>query len=584
MESTLLKKKNILLTSLGAPKKIPGQNVYSELKKTVYRFGDHTHESKFCCLALATLLQRDFDELYLLLTTEAEAAYGRELRTEAALQSLPIKIIEISSGKTIEEIWQMFDRITDTFNSSDECNVFLDISNGFRHLPLLSFASLTYLESSKKIRLAGVYYGAFDAKGEDGIAPVFDLTPLVNIIKGSYSVKAFEETGAIDSLGDFLNDLIDFGKNDQKSLTTKLQNLHGSINSGLPLEAGNAARELNTLIDRSLPEQNYLKAGKELIERLQSKIGCIKLSEELNKETFQLNIDELQRQLELIDWHITNQNPSIGTLLLREWIVNRVWLAEQPEGKWLQEKKRIHAIEQQLGYWGFHFQNKDFRKSIREKAYYELLKLWSQITGVRNQFAHAGFQEKNVDVANAHKQLSDLVRQCHNSLGCDEAWHLPKRDTNNCKILVSGMGASFGLLYSAVHLVKPNTVIVVTSEAFKDKAVDASVRAGFIDQNNLHIVTMHDVFCGFKETPALLENIWPTIQDAESLVINLTGGTTAMQWVMQSAFEKARNNNIPVERVAFVDRRSSVEQQQNPWHLGEIVEIEKMLKPPKKSE
>jgi len=149
---------------------------------------------------------------------------------------------------------------------------------------------------------------------------------------------------------------------------------------------------------------------------------------------------------------------------------------------------------------------------------------------------------------------------------------------NDSRVLISGMGSSFGLLYSAVHHVKPSLVVVLTSEKYRENAVDACARAGFVDKERLLIMCMQDVFCGFSEAMHLVEQCRPSLQGAGSIVVNLTGGTTAMQWVMQSIFEQARKDGLPVERVAFVDRRPAVDQQQNPWHLGEIVEIEKMMK------
>lgn len=151
------------------------------------------------------------------------------------------------------------------------------------------------------------------------------------------------------------------------------------------------------------------------------------------------------------------------------------------------------------------------------------------------------------------------------------------KNINDGRVLVSGMGSSFGLIYSAVHHIRPSSIVVITSEKYRDNALEACAKAGFVDKDRLFIMCMQDVFCGFAESPKLVEDCRPIIQNAESVVINLTGGTTAMQWVMQSIFEQARKDGLPVRRVAFVDRRPAVEQQQSPWHLGEIVEVEAVV-------
>ncbi len=152
------------------------------------------------------------------------------------------------------------------------------------------------------------------------------------------------------------------------------------------------------------------------------------------------------------------------------------------------------------------------------------------------------------------------------------------KNVKHGKVLVSGMGSSFGLLYSAIHHVQPDIALVITSDKFRNAVNEACAKAGFSDMSRIHVFTMSDVFAGFNETPALLQQMWPQIKEAEKIIINLTGGTTAMQWVMQSVYEEAVKQKLPAERVAFVDRRSTIEQQQNPWQLGELLEIEKLRK------
>lgn len=559
--------KNVLLASLGA----------ASLRQATYSFNQATYMSKFCCLGLARLLDVNFDCLCLLLTEEAKKAYENELQKETAVSGPEIWVIEINSGKTIEEIWQMFDMITDSFNQDEEISVFLDVSNGFRHLPLLSFTSLTYLESSRKIKLAGVYYGAYEARSADDITPIFDLTPLVNIVKGSYAVKAFEETGSIEQLGEFLNDLLGLRKNDKDRLMAKLQSLHGSISSGLQLETGRDAQDLDAWVSRNLPAENLLNAAKNLLERLQGKISKIKLKSKFNKQNFILDEAELEREFELIRWHAENNNHATAIILAREWVISRIWLAEKPEGYWLDKEARSRLIENELGYWSDKIRSPAFREQNSQKSYFDLLALWSELTEIRNQFAHAGFQIKPVNFEKGGEKLSKFFKLVETGLKSDATWLLPRRESDASKVLITGMGSSFGLLYSAIHHTKPDAVIVITSAKYRENALEASKKAGFISDSALHLVEMQDVFCGFAETPLIIKTIWPLVQNAGSLVVNLTGGTTAMQWVVQSIYERSCSEHIPVKRVAFVDRRPTIEQQKEPWHLGEIIEIESAL-------
>ena len=145
------------------------------------------------------------------------------------------------------------------------------------------------------------------------------------------------------------------------------------------------------------------------------------------------------------------------------------------------------------------------------------------------------------------------------------------------KILITPMGASSGLLFTAVSLVKADCIIVLTSEKFIPKVNEACSKAGLTDMSKVHILTIKDAFCGFNEANELYKQITEYIDNPEEIKINLTGGTTAMQWAMQTAYEKLLKNSINVKRIAFVDRRPSVEQQANPYVLGELLDVEFLI-------
>jgi CRISPR-associated Csx2 family protein len=558
--------KNILLTTLGR----------GNLQETKYRFEKSEFETRYCCLALCKILEKQIDLIKVLLTKEAKEKHQNDLQKEATQIGVQVEIIDIPSGKTIDEIWNLFDQLTENFREKQNVNVFLDITNSFRHLPIMAFTSLAYLESKRNLDFSGIYYGAFEAKDKNNVTPVFDISPLLTIVKGAYGVKSFEETGSIIQLKEFLNNILHLEKNNKFKLNKNLEELHGNLASGLSLEAGNSANLIYNWIDKSLPSKNFSFAAQDILTRLKNKIENIKLEKKLNKSKKELTPDELKREFELINWHINNSNTSKAVILLREWIINRIWLTEEPEGNWLNVKSRERNIEVNLGFYTIKCRhNKEFKAKVKNS---ELFDIWSGLIEARNQFAHAGFQDKNVKVQNIQENLNSFYKICQINLENNEFWLLPKRANNNKKILISPMGASFGLLFTALKLCKPEKVYILTSEKFRNQALEACHKADYLEEKKIKIFTINDPFVGFNETPALINKIWPEIKDSGNIFINLTGGTTAMQWVMQSLYEKIKREQIPVERIAFVDRRPSTEQQKKPWVEGELIEIEKLIK------
>ena len=141
------------------------------------------------------------------------------------------------------------------------------------------------------------------------------------------------------------------------------------------------------------------------------------------------------------------------------------------------------------------------------------------------------------------------------------------------------MGASVGLLYSALSLIKPDRVVVLTSDKFQSRVSEAAEKAGFSDMSKIHVEIIKDVFCGFDEANALAKKLCSHIDNAGKIEVNLTGGTTAMQWAIQAAYEAIQQKlgnpgKEKLARVAFVDRRRSAEQQSDPYVVGEMVKID----------
>lgn len=141
-------------------------------------------------------------------------------------------------------------------------------------------------------------------------------------------------------------------------------------------------------------------------------------------------------------------------------------------------------------------------------------------------------------------------------------------------VLVTPLGLSPGLLFSAVCLTRPSRVIVITSRQGAALAPDALQRAGY--QGPWHVVELADPHTGFHEVPQVLAQVRAHLAAAPSgtpVVVNFTGGTTAIQYVVGRVAEELQGAGYPVRRVAVVDRRPPEEQRAEPYRLGEVVDL-----------
>ena len=91
------------------------------------------------------------------------------------------------------EILQIISR-----SANDGDNVYMDVTHGFRHLPMLVLQS-AFLMSSR-FTTKGIYYAAFDRRTAEGYVPVISLSGAMKINNWCCAVATLKETGNVSSL------------------------------------------------------------------------------------------------------------------------------------------------------------------------------------------------------------------------------------------------------------------------------------------------------------------------------------------------------------------------------------------------
>lgn len=141
-------------------------------------------------------------------------------------------------------------------------------------------------------------------------------------------------------------------------------------------------------------------------------------------------------------------------------------------------------------------------------------------------------------------------------------------------VLFTPLGLAYGSLYSAILLVRPQRVVVVTSlQAIVNlhSAVDAARFYHSKFEVETHLLA--DPLAGFVEGRSLARNLAKSASENGENVINLTGGTTALQDCVRSVTDVLRILELDVREIAVVDRRDADEQKRVPLVVGELVEV-----------
>ncbi len=85
--------------------------------------------------------------------------------------------VSIPEGKDSGEMWDLFEVIYEQLQEGDE--LYLDITNSFRYLPMLLVVLVNYAKLLKDVKVRAIFYGNYEARDKKtNIAPIMDLLPL----------------------------------------------------------------------------------------------------------------------------------------------------------------------------------------------------------------------------------------------------------------------------------------------------------------------------------------------------------------------------------------------------------------------
>ena len=136
------------------------------------------------------------------------------------------------------------------------------------------------------------------------------------------------------------------------------------------------------------------------------------------------------------------------------------------------------------------------------------------------------------------------------------------------KSLLSPLGLSPGLLYSALMQLKPEKTLILTSEAAGACLPDIYRQAGYIGIQE--VILIADPFLAFDQWERIKPMV-DSISATDEVWVNITGGTTALQYLMQKAANYLAGCGRTVWTVALIDRRGVLLQKEKPYEVGEMV-------------
>ncbi len=583
-ESQTEDKHHILLTSLG-----------TAARQTKYQLNQQLATAELAPLALVQLLDNSLKPNRVIVTVTKGAKTAKERDSGKLILGIFKKgikevlgfepeVVDIPDGSDEDEIRQLLENVAKSIPESAELT--LDVTHGLRHFPFIFYALALYLQSLRNVRIRGAYYGMME--GSQHTKPIVDLQPLLELPKWFYAVQMFKDRGTALPIAELVAPLRDRlvqqttelfranketeahqwskNRNRAKASVESLEKHAFAYESALPVELGKASNELIERIQKltEIDKVSLPLFTEELTQNIAEAAKKLALSPEVSKrhwkEDIALDITELERQAQMIDQYLERGQLSLAIGLMREWVVSwSILQSEETEG-WLKREARKRS-ERRLGALA------EFAKSshVITPEQQAFGTFWDQLTDkLRNALHHHGMRPEALE--EPPDILEKSVKSFWNQLKAGKI-ALPQLGGGSGKLLLSPQGTRPGVLFSALKATKPDSCLVICSNESASSIPEAAECAAF--NGTLEQIKLKDPHGGFDEISKAAKCAHEYILNADTVLANVTGGTTLMGLIVQQLVEKSQYLDRHVRRFALIDRRTPAEQDSHPFVEGE---------------
>lgn len=397
----------------------------SFLGTTTYKVTTYVYQGQACTTEFfAEALLRFFPDLETILVFVTPTV--QQHANLAALQQRlgeRVQPVPIPEGRSEGDLWAIFDALTGAVNDGDE--VLFDITNSLRSLPFLVFLASAFLRTARQVQVAGVLYGAYEARDEgENRSPVFELSPFLALLDWLTATDQFIRTGDARRLADLLRPVGGVGAAAAQNLSDVSLAAFLCQPFALMSQVGELARSLEQA-EGQFALRSQARPFGVLRERIMATFGAFAADFAGDP------VAGLRAQWRLIEWYYANNQLIQAMTLAREWLISAVThRLGQPIDMALEARRGIEralggvakigqmAMDEVTGEkyeFGVSDLNEYGRRIWAEwPEGKELKTLWNSLTSVRNTLDHAGHQKGPMSlkkiVKNAQTEVMPRLR------------------------------------------------------------------------------------------------------------------------------------------------------------------------------
>ena len=403
-----------------------------------YRKDDFTgSETLFVQKSLLEYLQQqenwggDSDLVLMLLTDLArknnwdknlKTRFCAKLQKEVAYQglekilldmNLSYQDIAIPDGKDSDQMWEIFEVIFDKLQESDE--LYLDITNSFRYLPMLLVVLVNYAKLLKNVKVKAIFYGNYEARDkESNIAPIMDLLPLSVLQDWTLAASDYLRYGQVEKLFEL----------SESSLIPILKNTETRTKDAEKLRS--FVTKLKEMVEERTTCRGYAIVGSKNVRKLKctaseiQKVTIVQLRPIFEKIKQSLNdFDAKENVLNCIKaakWCCDNKLYQQATTMLEEGLGTFLCCHYQLDYRKMANRDAI------FGCISIKTQNKDIEENKANKELVEKIladdSVWGnkafvtilqKILELRNDYNHAGFKKNPFSAQKVIETIEELL-------------------------------------------------------------------------------------------------------------------------------------------------------------------------------
>lgn len=320
---------------LGLYDKITGQYAY---KKTVYELNKQLSEpTRFVQVAEQMLLGFDyFDVIYIAATKASSEEHFKTLQKQLAPCRGEVKLITLDENMSETGQWVWFEQISKVINKGDELCV--DLTHGYRSIPVIFSAAINFLQKTKKIQLSHVFYGAYEK--DKTHVPLVEMKSFFDINVWADAVTRLTDDA---DAGGIATASTETNKHQFSELTA--ENFVSSCSQVTKriknVDVNNVADEVNSLLEQIDTMKKYSSPGAViLLDLVREKFLSLAVPKTSNPDRNGYTLDYFRIQLALAQLLLDHGLYMQAFTVMREWLCTLVMLYFESQEKMNTGKRR----------------------------------------------------------------------------------------------------------------------------------------------------------------------------------------------------------------------------------------------------